>query len=76
MWPLQFPEPKEEARKRGEALQCLPTDERIRQILDTIETGMILIRESKDRPAIDRLFLEREREWQSIQRELFLRHGR
>ena len=37
--------------------------------------GMILLRESRNRAAIDRLHLERETQWQRIQQELFRKHG-
>ncbi len=73
---LKFPDPMEEARKRGQEFQRLPPDERVRQLFDTIETGLVLVRESPNREAIDRLFLKRELEWQNIQKELFRKHGR
>jgi predicted transposase YdaD len=74
--PLQFPDPLEEARQRAEEFQRLAPDTRLRQLLDTIETGMVLLRESKNRQTIDRLYLDRELQWQSVQRELFRRHAR
>jgi hypothetical protein len=73
-WPLQFPDPQEEARERAEKFQRLPPAEQFRQLVDTIETGMALIRESPNRSAIDKLFVEREQQWQEIQKELFRRH--
>jgi len=54
----------------------LPPDLRLHDLLDTIETGLILIRESPNRGAIERVALERETEWQRIQKELFRKHGR
>src|SRR5262249_35095181 len=54
---LNFPDRLEEARRRGREFQTLPPDERVRQLFDTIETGLILVRESPNREAIDRLFL-------------------
>jgi len=74
--PLQFPDAQEEARKRAEEFQRLSPDARVRELLDTIETGMVLIRESQNRLAIDRLHLEREQQWQRVQRELFRHHAR
>jgi hypothetical protein len=74
--PLQFPDPREEARKRGEEFQRLPADERVRQILDTIESGLILIRHSPNRQKIEEMQSAREAEWQRIQAELFRNHGR
>ena len=73
--PLQFPDHHEEARKRAEEFQRLSPDERLRAMLDTIESGLALIRSSPHRAAIDRLTAEREREWWNIQQELFRSHG-
>ena len=73
--PLKFPDHHEEARKRAEEFRRLSSDERWRAILDTIETGMILIRSSPNRPAMERVAADREREWKDIQRELFRHHG-
>ncbi len=74
--PLRFPDPAAEARRRAEEFQRLSPDQRVRELLDTIETGLILIRESPNRGAIERLTMEREVEWQRIQKELFRTHGR
>ena len=74
--PLKFPDPMEEARKRCQAFQRLSAAERWRAIQDVIESGMVLIRSSPHRAAIERVTAEREREWKQIQQELFRRHGR
>lgn len=68
---LQIPDSQAVARRRGQAFQRLPPDQRFRELCDTIETGMILIRDSPHREAIDRLYREREAEWRRIQTELF-----
>ena len=73
--PLKFPDPHEKARRRCQAFQRLSPDERIRLMLDTIESGLALIRSSPHREAIDRVHAERRREWRAIQRELFRRYG-
>jgi hypothetical protein len=73
--PLKFPDPMEEARKRAEEFQRLSPDDRVRAMMDTIESGLALIRSSPHREAIDRVHAERRREWRAIQRELFRRHG-
>ena len=73
--PWRFPDPMDEARKRAEEFQRLSSDERLRDLLDTIETGLIVLRESPHREAVERLTLEREREWQRAHREVFRRHG-
>lgn len=74
--PLQFPDPQQVAREQAEAFQRLSSDERLRELMDTIDSGLILVRASPDRAAIDRLTEQREQEWQHIQRELFRRYGR
>lgn len=73
--PLKFPDHHEESRKRAEEFQRLSPEERLRAMLDTIESGLVMIRSSPHRAAIDRLTAEREREWWNIQQELFRRHG-
>lgn len=73
--PLKFPDRHEEARKRAEEFRRLSPEERLRAMLDTIESGLVLIRSSPHRAAIERITAEREREWQAIQREIFQRHG-
>jgi hypothetical protein len=73
--PWKFPDHREETRKRCQAFQRLSSDERIRLMLDTIESGLAMIRSSPHREAIDRVHAERRREWREIQRELFKRHG-
>lgn len=73
--PYHFPDPQEEARRRAREFQQLPAAERLAAILDTIQTGMLLLSVSPQREAIDRLFLEREAAAQRIQRELIQRHG-
>jgi hypothetical protein len=73
--PFQFPKPQAEARRRAAAFQRLSPTERLAAILDTIQTGKILMDASPQREAIDRLFLEREAAAQRIQRELIRRHA-
>lgn len=73
--PYHFPDPLEEAGRRAEEFQQLPPDERLRQLIDVIATGMVLLRYAPDRIVSDRLFLQREADWQSFQRDLFARHG-
>jgi hypothetical protein len=74
--PWRFPDPQDEARRRAAKFQRLPPDERIRLMLDTIESGLALIRSSPHREAIDRVHAERRREWRAIQQELFRRYGK
>jgi hypothetical protein len=73
--PLRFPDPREEACARAAEFRRLPPQKRLEHLLDVIETGMVLIRESPKRQIMDQLFLKREAEWQRIQRELFA-HGK
>ncbi len=72
---LRFPNPMEEARQRGQEFQRLPANERVRQILDLVETGLSLVRQSPHRAKIEQLQEEHEAEWQRIQAELFRKHG-
>ena len=69
--PLRFPDPRAEAYARAQEFRRLSPEKRLESVLDVIETGMILIRQSPKRQIIDQLFLKREAEWQRIQRELF-----
>lgn len=73
---LKFPDPLQKAARRGADFQRLSPDRRIKDIIDTIECGLLMIRQSPIRSNIDRMFLERERNSQLAHREIFLRHGR
>jgi len=73
--PYAFPDPFEEAARRAREFQRLPADERFRQLMDVVATGLILLEHSPHRQASERLFQAREAEWQRIQKELFTRHG-
>jgi hypothetical protein len=72
--PLRFPDPREEAYARAVEFRRLPPQKRLEYLLDVIDTGMTLIRESPKRQVMDQMFLKREAEWQRIQQELFA-HG-
>jgi hypothetical protein len=69
--PFRFPDPREEAYARAQEFRRLSPEKRLESLLDVIETGMYLIRQSPRRQLIDQLFLKRETEWQRIQQELF-----
>ena len=69
--PLRFPDPREEAYRRAQEFRRLPPEKRLQDLLDVIETGMFLVRQSPKRQIMDQLFLKREAEWQRIQQELF-----
>jgi hypothetical protein len=73
--PLKFPDPMEEARKRGEEFQRLSPDDRWREIAALMAFGLAMARSSPHREAIERRMDEQEREWQRVQKELFARHG-
>jgi hypothetical protein len=73
--PFKFPDPLEEAARRAEEFQRLPTHERLRQLMDVVRTAVVLLQYSPHRVTSDRLFLQREADWQRIQRELIVRHG-
>jgi hypothetical protein len=73
--PWRFPDPQEEARQRAAEFQRLTPEERLRELLDTVETGLVILRASPHRAAIERVTLEREEEWRRAHREMFRRHG-
>jgi hypothetical protein len=73
--PIQFPDPLAEAAQRAAEFQRLPTHERLRQLMDIIETARLIMRDSPHRVDSERLFRQREANWQRIQQELFARHG-
>ena len=73
--PYRFPDPLAKAARRADEFQRLPRDEKLRQLFDVIQTGLVLLQDSAHRKVSDRLFLQRAADWQRIQRELFSRHG-
>lgn len=73
--PYHFPDHRELARSRAQEFQRLPVAERLADMLDTIETGMYLLKVSPRRDMIERLYHEREAAWQALQKELIRRHG-
>jgi hypothetical protein len=73
---LRFPDPAEEARMRSEEFQCLPTDERFRQLAALMAFGWRMVRSCPNPQAAEQRLDEQEERWRQIQRELFARHGR
>jgi hypothetical protein len=73
--PYRFPDSLEEARRRARDFQRLAPKERLAALMDTIQTGMLLLAMSPRRDAIDRVFLDREAAAQQIQKELIRRYG-
>jgi hypothetical protein len=69
--PLKFPDYRETIRAEAEAFRLLSPQERLRHLDDVLRAGLHLARISPNREANDRLYLERETQWQRIQRELF-----
>ena len=68
---LRFPDWREECRARSLEFRRMSPEDRMRCFSDVLETGMILLRDSPQRDFSERLFREREAEWQRIQSELF-----
>lgn len=64
--PLHFPDPRDEAYRRAQEFRRLSPEKRLEDLLDVIETGMFLLRQSPKRLIMDQLFLKREAEWQRI----------
>lgn len=73
--PLTFPDPQAEARKRAEEFRRLSPDDRWRELAALMAFGWAMVKSSPRREAIERRMAEQEREWQTIQAELFARHG-
>ena len=74
--PYQFPDPLEEAARRGRAFQQLPADERWRQIAVMMEFGLTMARTSPRTAWVESRLEEQEAQWRRIQQELFARHAR
>ncbi|MBX9680874.1 MAG: hypothetical protein K2X38_19115 [Gemmataceae bacterium] len=68
---LKFPSPYQAARERAEEFRRLSPKDRMHAIVDMIRTCDIFVARAPRRDVIDRLFLRREEEWLSIQKELF-----
>jgi hypothetical protein len=75
-WPLNFPDPQAEVRRRAEAFQRLPPDTRWNEIIALMAFGSATVKSSPHREAIERQMEAEERRWREIQSELFARHGR
>ncbi len=73
--PLRFPDPREEAYARAQEFQRLSPEKRFEYLHDVIKTGMYFISQSPRREILDQIFLNRESEWQDIQKRLF-EHGK
>ena len=74
--PWQFPDPKDEARRRAEAFQRLPPPDRWRELGSMMAFGWAMIRSSPRRTAIEKRLAEQELQWRQIQQAIFARHGR
>jgi hypothetical protein len=72
---LQFPDPREEARRRAAAFQRLPPEARWRELGSLMAFGWAMVKSSPNREAIERRMAEDERRWREIQQDLFNRHG-
>jgi hypothetical protein len=73
--PLQFPDAKEEARRRAAEFQRLSAEERWREMAALWAFGWAVVRSSPRRAAIEDRMQDQENEWRRIQEELFSRHG-
>jgi hypothetical protein len=74
--PYRFPDPREEAYRRGCEFRKLSSTERWRQIADLMALGWSMVAASPNRTRIEQHMADQEAEAQRIQRELFRRHGR
>jgi phosphosulfolactate synthase (CoM biosynthesis protein A) len=73
--PIKFPDPREEARKRGEAFQRLSSTDRWREMAAMMAFGWEMVRTSPRRTEIERRMRDQEDEWRRIQQEIFARYG-
>jgi hypothetical protein len=73
--PLQFPDPREEVRRRSLEFQRLTPEDRWHEIVGLMAFGWAMIRSSPEREAIEKRMDEQEREWQRIQQRLFALYG-
>lgn len=74
--PYHFPDPREEACRRAREFQRLSEAERWAELGAMMAFGWKMVASSPNRPLIEQRMADQEAEAQSIQRELFRRHGR
>ena len=74
--PLRFPDPRVEARARAEEFQRLSPEGRWQEIAALMELGLKMARSSPRRAAIEQRWEAQEKEWQAVQQELLVQHGK
>jgi hypothetical protein len=74
--PLQFPDAFKEARARAEEFRRLSSDQRWQEIAALMAWGLKLARSSPQRAAIEKRWQAQEEEWQRIQQQLLVQHGK
>ena len=73
--PLKFPNPAEEAYARAQEFRQLAPEDRWKQIVELMEIGMNMVRNSPRRVEIERRMEAQETEWQQLQRKVFSQYG-
>lgn len=71
--PIKFPDWRDEMFSRAQEFRRLTPEARVAALFDVIAAGARMLEISPKRDVADRLFAEREAEWQRIQREVFSR---
>ncbi len=73
--PCHFPDHREEARRRAQEFQQLSPAQRWAELAAMMAFGWQMVASSPRRAMIEKRMAHQEAEAQSIQRELFRRHG-
>jgi hypothetical protein len=72
---LKFPNAADEIYARAQEFRRLSPEQRWKQILQLMEFGMNMVRNSPRRTEIERRMEAQEAEWQLLQRKLFSQYG-
>ena len=72
----RFPDPQEEARRRGQEFQQLSSSQRWQELAALMAFGRKMVAMSPDRRGIEQRMEEQEAEAQRIQKELFQRYAK
>jgi hypothetical protein len=70
-----FPDPREQARSRGEEFQRLTPEARFREIFAMMALGLNMANSSPHRAQIQKRWEDEERALNRIYREAFAKHG-
>jgi len=74
-WPLQFPDPQEEARRRAADFQSRSSDDRWQEMAALMAFGYSLLRSSPDREKIEQQMKEDENQSRRAIEKLIAEHA-